>query len=83
MPEDKKAYAEKVCHALQTLREQKIDAKSAAKKKEFMSTATLATRPSKDERQLKAAARRVSIQMAQLKRGSCVQSVCYRTTRRY
>ncbi len=44
-----------------------------------MSTATLTLRPSKEERLLKAAARRVSIQMVQLKGGvACKASVTAR-----
>ena len=90
MPENN-TYNENVCQATKALRQESVDRareKKIKKRKEGAEASLSSTpadairRPSKEERQLQAAARRTSIQLAQLAAGRCAQSLHYDTPRR-
>lgn len=81
----REVYAQKISEALAAMKQRKAEARRerAAKAKNMASTATMARRPAtKEERLLRAAEKRASIQIGQLAAGRCVQSPSYSTKRR-
>ena len=72
---DKKLYNKTLKEAMKQLRQDRV---SKARERSFISTCNATAHPpSKEERQLKATAKRVSLQMTQLASGRDVQSCCY------